>query len=73
MNSDRNASRNIALKCLLEREDSINHKTFQISNRSGLVNDHLLPNAVVEPIVAVRHISSTYGKPTIFNGGMNGY
>jgi IS605 OrfB family transposase len=68
MNSDRNASRNIALKCLLERKDSINHKPFQISNRSGLVNDHLLPNAVVEPIVAVRHISSTYGKPTPFMG-----
>ncbi len=69
MNSDRNASRNIALKCLLERKDSINRKTFQISNRSGLVNDHLLPDAVVEPIVAVRHSSSTYGKPTGFSSG----
>ena len=69
MNSDRKASYAVAVKCLLERKDSINHKTFQISNRSGLVNDHLLPDAVVEPIVAVRHISSTYGKPTPFRGG----
>ena len=69
VNSDRKASYAIAVKCLLERKDSINHKTFQISNRSGLVNDHLLPDAVVEPIVAVRHVSSTYGKPTGFSRG----
>ena len=69
VNSDRKASKNIAIKSLLERKDITNHKTFQISNRSGLVNDHLLPCAVVEPIVAVRHVSSTYGKPTPFMGG----
>jgi transposase, IS605 OrfB family, central region len=69
VNSDRKASKNIAIKSLLERKDITNHKTFQISNRSGLVNDHLLPDAVVEPIVAVRHVSSTYGKPTPFMGG----
>jgi IS605 OrfB family transposase len=69
VNSDRNASKNIAIKSLLKRKDFINHKPFQIFNRSGLVNDHLLPGAVVEPIVAVRHTSSTYGKPTPFMGG----
>ncbi len=38
MNSDRNASRNVALKCLLERRDILNRKSPQISNMGGLVN-----------------------------------
>ena len=38
MNSDRNASRNVALKCLLERRDILNRKPLQISNMGGLVN-----------------------------------
>jgi hypothetical protein len=36
---------------------------------SSLVNDHPFQNAVVEPIVAVRHVSSTHGKPTPFMCG----
>ena len=69
VNSDRNASLNIAIKSLLERRDTINHDFFQISNRRVPVNGLIRPDAVVEPIVAVRHVSSTYGKPTPFRGG----
>jgi len=38
MNSDRNASRNVALKRLLERRDIPDRKPLQISNMGGLVN-----------------------------------
>jgi IS605 OrfB family transposase len=70
VNSDRQASLNIAIKSLLERKDSTNHKLFQISNRRVPVNGLIKrPDAVVEPIVAVRHVSSTHGKPTPFRGG----
>jgi IS605 OrfB family transposase len=58
MNSDRNASRNIALKCLLERNEHILNKysPFQISNGSGLVNAHkVLSDEVGLPNVAVQH------------------
>ncbi len=69
VNSDRKASLNIAIKSLLERRDTINHNTLQISNRRVPVNGLIRPDAVVEPIVAVRHVSSTYGKPTGFSHG----
>ncbi len=69
VNSDRKASMNIAIKSLLERRDTTNHDSFQISNRRVPVNGLIRPDAVVEPIVAVRHVSSTYGKPTLFMGG----
>ena len=69
VNSDRKASLNIAVKSLLERRDTTNHNTLQISNRRVPVNGLIRPDAVVEPIVAVRHISSTYGKPTTFSRG----
>ena len=69
VNSDRQASLNIAIKSLLERRDTTNHNTLQISNRRVPVNGLIRPDAVVEPIVAVRHISSTYGKPTTFSRG----
>ena len=69
VNSDRKASLNIAIKSLLERRDTTNHNTLQISNRRVPVNGLLRPDAVVEPIVAVQHISSTYGKPTGFSRG----
>ena len=69
VNSDRKASLNIAIKSLLERKDTINHDFFQISNRRVPVNGLIRPDAVVEPIVAVRHASSTYGKPSPFMGG----
>jgi IS605 OrfB family transposase len=55
VNSDRYASKKIAIKSLLGRKDITNHKTFQIPNRSSLVNDHIRPDAVVNQIVAVRH------------------
>ena len=69
VNSDRKASMAIAIKSLLERKDITNHKPFQISNRRVPVNGLIRPDAVVEPIVAVRHVSSTYGKPTTFSRG----
>ena len=69
VNSDRKASMNIAIKSLLERRDTTNHDSFQISNRRVPVNGLIRPDAVIEPIVAVRHVSSTYGKPTTFSRG----
>ncbi len=69
VNSDRQASLNVAIKSLLERRVTTNHNTLQISNRRVPVNGLVRPDAVVEPIVAVRHISSTYGKPTGFSRG----
>ena len=69
VNSDRKASMNIAIKSLLERRDTTNHDSFQVSNRRVPVNGLIRPDAVVEPIVAVRHVSSTYGKPTGFSRG----
>ena len=55
MNSDRNASKNIALKCLLERKDFTNHKPFQISNGRVPVNGLLRQDEVGLPNVAVQH------------------
>ena len=46
-----------------------NPNTLQISNRRVPVNGLFRPDAVVEPIVAVQHTSSTYGKPTTFSRG----
>ena len=69
MNSDRKASLNIAIKSLLELKDALDRKTFKISNRRVPVNGLMRPDAVVEPSVAVQHVSSTYGKPTPFMGG----
>ncbi len=69
VNSDRKASLNIAIKSLLERKDTINRDSFQISNRRVPVNGLIRPDAVVESVVVVQHASSTYGKPTSFRGG----
>ncbi len=69
VNSDRKASLNVAIKSLLERKDTTNHNSFQISNRRVLVNGLIRPDAVVEPIVAVQHVSSTHGKSTTFSRG----
>lgn len=55
LNSDRNASKNVALKCLLERKDFTNHKPFQISNREGLSKRPCLSYEVGLPNVAVQH------------------
>jgi len=64
VNSDRNASKNIALKCLLERKHITNHKIFQISNRSGLVNAHKVMSDEVGLLnVAVQHAYQPDGKP----------
>ena len=70
VNSDRKASVAVAVKSLLERNNFPNQEKFLISNRQVPVNGLIRrPDAVVEPIVAVRHVSSTYGKPTPFRGG----
>jgi IS605 OrfB family transposase len=69
VNSDRNASRNIAMKSLLERNSSPNQEKFQISNRQGLVNGLLLSDEVGLPNVAVQHANHSDGKPTRFGGG----
>jgi len=69
VNSDRNASKNIALKSLLEREDTTNLKTFQISNRRVPVNGLMRPDEVGLPNVAVRHANQSDGKLTGFNRG----
>ena len=56
VNSDRNASRNVALKCLLERNDALNRVLFQVSNRGGLVNGlGKMSDEVGLPNVAVQH------------------
>ncbi len=55
VNSDRNASKNIALKCLLERKDILDRKPFQISNREGLCKRPRLSDEVGLPNVAVQH------------------
>ena len=67
VNSDRNASKNIAIKSLLEREHSLNTNA-QISNRQGLIND-LLPPYESGLSVAVQHSNHLDGKPTPFRGG----
>ena len=72
VNSDRNASRNIALKCLLERNEHIFNKSvsFQISNGSGLVNAHkVLSDEVGLPNVAVQHAYQHDGKPLPLGSG----
>ena len=68
VNSDRKASLAVAAKTLLGREVP-NQKILRFPNRRVPVNGLIRPDAVVEPIVAVRHVSSTYGKPTGFSRG----
>ena len=62
VNSDRNASKNIALKCLLERKHITNHKIFQISNRRVTVNGLMRPDEVGLHNVAVQHVEQLDGK-----------
>ena len=72
MNSDRNASRNVALKCLLERKSHVLNKPdfIQISNRGGLVNAHkVMSDEVGLPNVAVQHAYQPDGKPPFSKGG----
>ena len=59
----------LGFKSRWEQRDTTNHDSFQISNRHVPVNGLIRPDAVVEPIVVVQHVSSTYGKPTPFLGG----
>ncbi|MEM3215774.1 MAG: transposase [Candidatus Micrarchaeaceae archaeon] len=63
VNSDRNASKNIALKSLLERKDITDHKPFQISNRRVLVNGLFRPDEVGLPNVAVQHANQQMESP----------
>jgi len=56
VNSDRNASKNIGLKCLLER------KTFQISNRRVYVNGLVRPGDLGSHNVAVQQANQRDGK-----------
>ena len=70
VNSDRNASKNIALKCLLERKDILDRKPFQISNKGGLVNGlRQMSYEVGLSDVAVQHAYQHDGKPTTFSRG----
>jgi IS605 OrfB family transposase len=66
VNSDRNASKNIALKCLLERNSHVLNKpdSFQISNKGGLVKAHVLSYEVGLPNVAVQHANQLMESPT---------
>jgi hypothetical protein len=67
VNSDRNASKNIALKCLLERiEHNFNNSvSFQISNKGGLVKAHVLSYEVGLPNVAVQHANQLMESPRL--------
>ena len=70
VNSDRNASKNIAIKYLLERRDSLDRKPFQISNKEGLVNDlRKMSYETGLNQVVVQHSNHLDGKPTRFSGG----
>ncbi len=70
VNSDRNASKNIALKCLLERNIASNQTSFQISNRSGLVTAHNVMYDEVGLIQnAVHNINPSDVKPLTLVGG----
>jgi len=62
VNSDRNASENVALKSLLERKDITNRKTFQISNRRVPVNGLVRPGDVGLHNVAVQQADQHDGK-----------
>ncbi len=63
VNSDRNASKNVALKCLLERGIHTNHIIPQISNWGGLVNDLVMSYEVGLPNVAVQHANQLMESP----------
>ncbi len=69
VNSDRNASKNIAIKSLLGREDSLNQKLLSVPNGQGLVNAPLLFDEVGLPNVAVQHAYQPDGKPPNLLGG----
>ena len=66
---DRNASKNIAIKSLLERKDVLTDKTFQISNRRVPVNGLVRSDEVGLSQVAVQHSNHSDGMPTPFRGG----
>lgn len=66
VNSDRNASMNIAIKCLLERRGSLNQKISRLSSRRGFVNNLVRPRDVGK-FGAVHHDFSPDGKLTGFN------
>ncbi len=63
VNSDRQASLNIAIKSLLERRDAINRKTLQISNRRVPVNGLVRPDEVGLPNVVVQHVNQHMNQP----------
>ncbi len=70
VNSDRNASKNIALKCLLERNIASNQTSFQISNRSGPVTAHNVMYDEVGLIQSAVHIVNPSDvKPSTLVGG----
>jgi len=63
VNSDRNASKNVALKSLLERKHITSLKTFQISNRRVHVNGLMRPDDIGSLNVVVQHADQCDGKP----------
>jgi len=65
VNSDRNASKNVALKSLLERENTANPKTFQISNRRVHVNGLMRPDDIGSLNVVVQQADQCDGKPDL--------
>ncbi|MGC9037779.1 MAG: zinc ribbon domain-containing protein, partial [Candidatus Micrarchaeia archaeon] len=65
VNSDRQASLNIAIKSLLERRDATNRKTLQISNRRVPVNGLVRPDEVGLPNVAVQHANQPMESPRL--------
>ncbi len=65
INSDRNASKNVALKRLLERGIHTNHIIPQISKWRGLVNGLVLSYEVGLPNVAVQHANQLMEIPRI--------
>jgi IS605 OrfB family transposase len=72
VNSDRNASKNIALKCLLVRNEHIFNKSafLQITNRSGLVTAHNVMSDEVGLVRNVVHFNQpSDGKPPNLLGG----
>lgn len=63
VNSDRNASKNIAIKSLLELKDALDRKTFKISNRRVPVNGLMRSDEVGLSNVAVQHTNQLWNAP----------
>jgi IS605 OrfB family transposase len=68
VNSDRNASKNVALKSLLERKDILDRKPFLISNRRVPVNGLMRSDEVGLSNVAVQHTNQLWNAPQLAVG-----